>query len=138
MLPFNGPSRTKVSAVATMDSSFDRGGQPGMRLASSKQPDVTLSSHKFPVRVRHESQATIHGSRRGGHPSRLLCLPPRTERLRAVLYSRVRVLIRCGQVWSGQNRDYPSAIFVATNLQAAAKLVDSFPHSAEAHARALT
>jgi hypothetical protein len=35
VLPFNSPSRTKLSAVATMDSSFDRGGQPGKRLASS-------------------------------------------------------------------------------------------------------
>jgi hypothetical protein len=167
VLPFNSPSRTKLSAVATMDCSFDQRrparhalglfvdgvlhfaevgqdllhrrithrGDTHRPLAMSridmkppatarnrsplpegeswqarnqprphsfpKQPDVTLSGQKFPVRVHHGSQATIHGSRRGGHPSRLLCLPPRTERLRAVRYSCVRVLIRCGQVWSG-------------------------------------
>jgi hypothetical protein len=162
VLPFNSPSRTKHSAAATMDSWFDRGAQPGMRLGFSlvaffilpssgkicftaggstapivctphgrvsfallhsctlrtksvsqlewnqpvphsfpKQPGVALSRQKFPVRVRYGSQATIPLSRRGSRQSRLLCVPPRTRCLRAVLYSGGRVLSRCGQVWSG-------------------------------------
>ena len=34
-LSFKSPSRTKLSAVATMESSFERGAQPSMRLAFS-------------------------------------------------------------------------------------------------------
>jgi hypothetical protein len=106
VLPFNSPRRTKLSAVATMDSWFDRGAQPGMRLGFSLVaffiwPSIYFTAGGSTAPVRYGSQATIHLSRRGSRQSRLLCVPPRTQCLRAVLYSGGRVLSRCGQVWSG-------------------------------------